>query len=200
MKKSLAIRTPEGATVARLTWQDGRAAGQSLSPDLDADVARWVRDGLDEWVGEGVDATPRSTPSASPEFLDRLEAYLGRQFEEYVMERYEDDAPTRAHEPTFVEYCNTAAPSLPYLVTLTNTYARLAQVSALACEFPSSLENTYKLPHLFIDAAALEQVSNPFNLCPCFHCSRRGFRGRCQRPSDGWTGAGTRYGRTGPHA
>jgi hypothetical protein len=80
MLKSLTIRTPEGTVVAMLSWHEDMTVAEWCSPRLKADVARWIDDGLDEWVGEGVEAVPRSTPSSAPEFLDRLEAYLCRQF------------------------------------------------------------------------------------------------------------------------
>ena len=51
-------------------------APPAMGPDLD----RLIRNGLDEWVGEGVDAEPRHTAPDDPAFLERVAAYYARSF------------------------------------------------------------------------------------------------------------------------
>ena len=81
MLKLLTIRTPDGRTVATLEWNGVETRLVQSSQHIEGDLRRWLSSGLDEWVGTGLSAVPRSTSSTSPDFIDRLEGYLCRQFD-----------------------------------------------------------------------------------------------------------------------
>jgi hypothetical protein len=76
----LTVKRDDGTVLARLRWADGRTRVVEAGDDVRPAIQRWLDNGLDEWVGEREDATPRSTPSSAPEFLERVKAYLERQF------------------------------------------------------------------------------------------------------------------------
>jgi hypothetical protein len=66
--------------LADLVWS---ANGTSIVFALEgvrSELQQMVDDGLSEWVGPYEDPTPRMTPSSDPRFLERLAAYLRRQF------------------------------------------------------------------------------------------------------------------------
>jgi hypothetical protein len=77
---TLTIRSQRGDLAAELRWRDGRTELIRSTELMKVDAERWIRLGLDEWIGEGDGAEPRTTPSHSPEFLPRLGDYLARQF------------------------------------------------------------------------------------------------------------------------
>lgn len=79
MKKTLTIRTQAGRKIACLKWHDGTIVVE-CDTHLSMDVTYWIRRGLDEWIGVGENAVPRSTASTAPEFLARLGAYVQRHF------------------------------------------------------------------------------------------------------------------------
>jgi hypothetical protein len=78
---SLVLQFQDDATpIAELVWSANRtrvvSATERMRPDLDL----IVEDGLSEWIGPYEDAKPRLTLSSDPQFLERLAAYLRRQF------------------------------------------------------------------------------------------------------------------------
>jgi hypothetical protein len=80
LEQSLSIRSARGEVLAELVWCDGVTFSRRVEPSLLNTVKRWIEDGLIDWVGEGENAVQVFTPSTAPEFLERLETYLARQF------------------------------------------------------------------------------------------------------------------------
>ncbi len=78
--RTLIIQAEDGRTLATLESRDGVVRAVQCSPRMAEDVARWIEDGLDEWVGVGSYAVPRNTPSTDPTFFDRLAQFVRRQF------------------------------------------------------------------------------------------------------------------------
>jgi hypothetical protein len=66
--------------LAKLVWEDGTLSAFDVAPDFAPAVERWLAGGLQEWHGPFENAQPRLTFPSDSAFLDRLEAYLRRQF------------------------------------------------------------------------------------------------------------------------
>jgi len=95
MTKTLIIRTDDRRIVADLHWRNGKLTVRFASKRMRPDVERWVVDGLHEWVGHGVEAEPRTTPSSDPLFLERVDAYVRRQFD--FQTQFDDDGVIGFH-------------------------------------------------------------------------------------------------------
>jgi hypothetical protein len=63
----------------RLEAQDGDVRVAFVVPDLASQVDAWLG-GLSTWTGTRQDPEPSWTPPGAPEFLERLQAYLHKQF------------------------------------------------------------------------------------------------------------------------
>jgi len=80
-KKTLTIySTYEPEVVARIT-NDGQGNNTVLfsSDLLRPTIDRWLKYGIIEWVGVGVEAEQRHTPPSDPEFLTRLLEYIKKE-------------------------------------------------------------------------------------------------------------------------
>ena len=75
-------------TLFILIWENGVITVAHLDEGVRGDTSKWLEHGLDEWVGRGIDAQPRHTPTSHHEFLPRLKEYLERQFHfTYILDR-----------------------------------------------------------------------------------------------------------------
>ncbi|HWO21158.1 MAG TPA: hypothetical protein VNO30_20460 [Kofleriaceae bacterium] len=80
-KITLTLLYQDGVTrVAELSWFANRTQIVFAKETLRSELEQLVGDGLSEWVGPEEDPAPRMTPSSDPRFLERLAAYLRRQF------------------------------------------------------------------------------------------------------------------------
>jgi hypothetical protein len=91
----LTIRSEQGARVVELEWRPGGTTILFATDTMRPAAERWIAQGLSEWVGPDDDAMPRTTASASADFLPRLEDYLAQQFRfrmacEKIFERVPD--------------------------------------------------------------------------------------------------------------
>ena len=91
----LTLRSEQGARVAELEWRPGGTTIVFATDTMRPAAERWIQHGLFEWIGPDDDAMPRTTASASPDFLPRLEEYLAQQFRfrmacEKIIERVPD--------------------------------------------------------------------------------------------------------------
>ena len=77
---SLTVKTISGKTLLALTWKNDVTNIDSVDSEVEKSVNRWIKYGLDEWIGHGASVHPRSTLSSDPEFLPRLHEYLRKQF------------------------------------------------------------------------------------------------------------------------
>jgi len=93
---TLTLLFRDGTPVAELVWFASSTRIVSAAETLRSDLERLVEDGLTEWVGPLEDPTPRATPSSDQRFLERLAAYLRRQFSFTV--KLQDSAPVRRRD------------------------------------------------------------------------------------------------------
>lgn len=64
-----------------IKWCDGVCEIVGGVDGIIKDMQKHIDHGLCEWMGEGIDATPRETLSSDPQFLPRLADYFKRQFD-----------------------------------------------------------------------------------------------------------------------
>jgi hypothetical protein len=161
MRKTLSIRTRDGQTVASLEWRDGFAYATRVAPRMANDVKRWVEDGLDELVGEGAEVYSRSTPPSDAAFLDRLEAYLCRQFDFVTSKEFFADpdaavvynlAPSRPMVCVRVTGGSAFAAQTNVVVATCGSFAALHSAAG-----PSSF-NMYGLPEMDDRPSAMPEV------------------------------------------
>jgi hypothetical protein len=81
MKIVLRLRSRDGSDLlADLSWSEGHtqilAAAETLKPELE----QLILEGLSEWTGADTDPHLRITASTESQFLERLGAFLRRQF------------------------------------------------------------------------------------------------------------------------
>jgi hypothetical protein len=86
MSEQLEIRT-DVEHLATLVAYDGVVLAVDVHPDFGGAVNRWLGAGLVEWDRSGEFPVQVVTPTASPDFLARLEAYLRRQFRSTALTR-----------------------------------------------------------------------------------------------------------------
>ena len=100
MKKiTLTLMFQDGATrVAELSWCANRTQVVSATEMMRSELEQIVEAGLSEWVGPEENPTPRTTPSSDPRFLERLAAYLRRQFR-FVIRLQENETLKRKDTP-----------------------------------------------------------------------------------------------------
>jgi hypothetical protein len=85
-QKTLSIRTQDGRRIAKLIWRDGTVLVECDTRRFGLDVDRWVREGVNEWVGSrdgevyGDKPIRQNTPAHKEEFLARLAGYVQRHF------------------------------------------------------------------------------------------------------------------------
>lgn len=79
-KITLTLMFEDGSRIAELSWIANRTQIVFAKETLSSELEQLVADGLSEWVGPEEDPIPRMTPSSDPRFLERLAAYLRRQF------------------------------------------------------------------------------------------------------------------------
>jgi hypothetical protein len=89
----LSLMFEDGSRIAELSWIADRTQIVFAKESLRSELEQIVKDGLSEWVGPEEDPVPRMTPSSDPRFLERLAAYLRRQFRFDIKLR--DDAPVK---------------------------------------------------------------------------------------------------------
>lgn len=77
---TLSLAFEDGNRVADLAWISSRVQILFATESLRSELDRLIEDGLSEWIGPEEDPTPRTTPSSDWRFLERLAAYLQRQF------------------------------------------------------------------------------------------------------------------------
>jgi hypothetical protein len=82
--------------VAELVWSANRSHVVSAVERMRSDLDQLVEEGLSEWIGPYEDAMPRMTPSSDPRFLERLAAYLRRQFNFAI--RLQDSEPAKRRD------------------------------------------------------------------------------------------------------
>ena len=87
---TLSLSFDDGSRVADLSWSANRTQIEFAAESLRAELERLVEDGLSEWVGPEEAPIPRMTPSSDWRFLERLAAYLRRQFRFVI--KLQDDA------------------------------------------------------------------------------------------------------------
>lgn len=96
-KITLSLRSRDGLDqLAELIWSANHTEIVEAAEPLRSEVlALVIEDGLSEWVGLEQDPTPRTTPSSDPRFLERLAAYLHRQFR-FVIELRDSEPVKRS--------------------------------------------------------------------------------------------------------
>ncbi len=69
-----------GEILAELEWSRNVTRIVTTTPSLQAELKKFISEGLSEWQGQDSDAKPVRTPSKDHRFLDRLASYITRQF------------------------------------------------------------------------------------------------------------------------
>lgn len=87
---TLSLTFEDRSRVADLSWVANRTQIVFATESLRSELERLMEDGLSEWVGPEEDPIPRMTPSSDWRFLERLAAYLRRQFRFVI--KLQDDA------------------------------------------------------------------------------------------------------------
>lgn len=81
MIKRLTVRSRDNIEqVADILWIDGVLTVTTPSNGVRDDFNRIIKHGLREIIGDPADPVPRTTPATDEYFIDRLAAYLRRQF------------------------------------------------------------------------------------------------------------------------
>lgn len=119
----LEIRSRDSVeTLVVLSSENGHLRVMYVDPELRPAVARWLRDGLVEWVEGPKGSQPRRTPATHRDFLRRLRDYLRTQsgfsfnLEETTIVGRDNSAPLPyvfedPHDSTRADGSNVTVPS-----------------------------------------------------------------------------------------